>query len=62
MYAQLDLEVRCKRPKKREGHVIFINFGVKKFTLKITPKKKPLRFECYNLLDPMEGGAVIFGG
>jgi hypothetical protein len=54
--------VRCKRPKKREGHVIFINFGVKKFTLKITPKKKPLRFECYNLLDPMEGGAVIFGG
>jgi hypothetical protein len=40
MYAQLDLEVRCKDPKKREDHVIFINFGVKKFTLKNTPKKK----------------------
>jgi hypothetical protein len=40
MYAQLDLEVRCKRPKKREDHLIFINFGVKKFTLKNTPKKE----------------------
>jgi hypothetical protein len=40
MYAQLDLEVRCKRPKKKKDHVIFIDFGVKKFTLKITPKKK----------------------
>jgi hypothetical protein len=33
------LEVRCKRPKKREDHLIFINFGVKKFTLKNTPKE-----------------------
>jgi hypothetical protein len=33
------LEVRCKRLKKREDHLIFINFGVKKFTLKNTPKK-----------------------
>jgi hypothetical protein len=40
MYAQLDLEVRHKRPKKREDHLIFINFGVKKFTPKNTPKKK----------------------
>jgi hypothetical protein len=48
------LEVRCKRPKKREDHLIFINFGVKKFTLNNTPKKKTLTFECYNLLDPME--------
>jgi hypothetical protein len=32
--------VRCKRPKKREDHLIFINFGVKKFTLKNTPQKK----------------------
>jgi hypothetical protein len=32
--------VRCKRPKKREDHLIFIKFGVKKFTLKNTPKKK----------------------
>jgi hypothetical protein len=34
------LEVRCKRSKKREDHLIFINFGVKKFTLKNTPKKE----------------------
>jgi hypothetical protein len=26
-------------PKKREDLLIFINFGVKKFTLKNTPKK-----------------------
>jgi hypothetical protein len=52
----------AKDPKKREDHLIFINFGVKKFTLKNTPKKKTLTFECYNLLGPMEWGAVIFGG
>jgi hypothetical protein len=39
MRAQLDLEVRCKRPQKREDHLIFINFGVKKFIEKYTPKK-----------------------
>jgi hypothetical protein len=52
MYAQLDLEVRCKRPKKRENHPIFINFGVRKFIVKNTPKKRTLIFECYNFLDP----------
>jgi hypothetical protein len=41
MYAQLDLEV-TKDPKKRENHLIFINFGVKKFTLKNAPKKRKL--------------------
>jgi hypothetical protein len=40
MYAQLDLEVRCKRPKKKRRASNFINFGLKKFTLKNTPKKK----------------------
>jgi hypothetical protein len=40
MYAQLDLEVRAKDPKKKEDHLIFINFGVKKFILKNTPKNK----------------------
>jgi hypothetical protein len=43
MCAQLDLEVRCKTskdPKKREGHIIFINFEVKKFTIKNIQKKK----------------------
>jgi hypothetical protein len=33
----IDLEVRCKRPKKKKDHLIYINFGVKKFTLKNTP-------------------------
>jgi hypothetical protein len=54
MCAQLDLEVRCKRPKKREGHPVFINFGIKKFIVKSIQKKKKMMFEWYNLLDPME--------
>jgi hypothetical protein len=29
----------AKDPKKREDHLIFINFGVKKFILKNTQKK-----------------------
>jgi hypothetical protein len=40
MCVQLDLEVRCKRPKKREDHLVFINFGVKKFIVKNTHKKR----------------------
>jgi hypothetical protein len=40
MYAQLDLEVRCKRPKKKRRPPNFIDFGVKKFTLKNTQKKE----------------------
>jgi hypothetical protein len=40
MYAQLDLEVRCKTQKKTKDHQIFINFGVKKFTTKNTQKKE----------------------
>jgi hypothetical protein len=38
--SQLDLEVMCKRSKKREDHLIFINFRVKKFIIKNTQKKK----------------------
>jgi hypothetical protein len=30
----------AKDPKKREDYLIFINFGIKKFTLKNTPKKQ----------------------
>jgi hypothetical protein len=62
MYVQLGLEVKCKRPKKKEDHLIFINFGVKKFTLKNTQKNKTLMFECYNFLNPMEWRAAIFWG
>jgi hypothetical protein len=58
--AQLNLEVMCKRPKKREDYLIFVNFGVKKFIVKNTQKSKTLMFECYNLLAPMERGAAIF--
>jgi hypothetical protein len=29
-----------KTTKKKKDHLIFINFGVKKFTLKNTPQKK----------------------
>jgi hypothetical protein len=40
--------VRCKRPKKKKkNHLIFINFGVKKFTLKNTQKKKT--FESHGM-------------
>jgi hypothetical protein len=52
----------AKDLKKWKDHLIFIDFGVKKFTLKNTQKNKTLTFECYNLLDPMEWGALIFGG
>jgi hypothetical protein len=54
MCTQLDLEVMCKRPKKRKDHLIFINFGVKMFIVKKHPKNKTLMFECYNFIDPME--------
>jgi hypothetical protein len=30
----------AKDPKKREDYLIFINFGVKKYTIKNTQKKK----------------------
>jgi hypothetical protein len=30
----------AKDPKRRQDHLIFINFGVKKFTIKSTKKKK----------------------
>ena len=40
MCAQLDLEVMYKKiRRKKKDHLIFMNFGVKKFTLKKTFKK-----------------------
>jgi hypothetical protein len=54
MCAQLDLEVMCKKSKKGEEHLIIMNFGVKKFTIRNTQKKETLMFECYNLLGPKE--------
>jgi hypothetical protein len=44
-----------KTPKKEGYLIIFIDFGVNKFTIKAPKKKKKtLMFKCYNLLDPME--------
>jgi hypothetical protein len=37
----------AKDPKRREDHLIFNNFGVKKFSLKNTPKKK---LWCLNVI------------
>jgi hypothetical protein len=36
----LILKRDAKDSKKREDHLIFINFGIKKFTLKNTSKKQ----------------------
>jgi hypothetical protein len=44
----------AKDPKKREDHLIFINFGMKKFTLKNTPQKK--NFDVWMLLFPRSHG------
>jgi hypothetical protein len=40
--------------KIQKENLMFINFGVKKFTLKIPKNKKTLMLEYYNLLNPME--------
>jgi hypothetical protein len=43
---QVDLEVICKTSQtKKEDHLIFINFGVKNFTIKKAQKNKTLMFK-----------------
>jgi hypothetical protein len=54
MYAQLDLEVRWKRPKKERRSSNFHSFWSKEVHTRKHLQKKALTFECYNLLDPME--------
>ena len=39
MCAQFDLDVMCKRPKKKKDHLVFMVFGLKKFIVKKTSKK-----------------------
>jgi hypothetical protein len=39
MCTQLELEVMCKKPKKKEYHLIFKNNGVKKYNGKNTKKE-----------------------
>ena len=55
-------KVMRKSPQKKEDLIIFINFGIKKFIERNTQKINELMFECYNLLDLMERGALIFWG
>jgi hypothetical protein len=45
MYAQLDLEVMCKRPKKKKRPSKFHSFWNKEIHTKKHPKKKTLMFE-----------------
>jgi hypothetical protein len=40
MFAQVDLERRCKKPKKKRRQSNFHEFGVKKFIVKNTPRKQ----------------------
>jgi hypothetical protein len=44
----------AKDPKKRDDHLIFINFGVKKFTLRNT--QKLFFFDVWMLLSPSSHG------
>jgi hypothetical protein len=39
MIAQVDLEVMCKRSKKKEYHLIFINVGVRSSLGKIPQRE-----------------------
>jgi hypothetical protein len=56
MCVQLDLEVICKKPKKEGRLSNFEEFHPQKRP----SKKKALMFECYDLVDSMEKGAIIF--
>jgi hypothetical protein len=38
----------------QEKHLIFMNFGVKKFTLKNDQKENNIMFKRYNLVDPIK--------
>jgi hypothetical protein len=60
MRVQLDLDVMYKRLKIKKNHLIFFNFGLKKFTITNTPQKKAMMFEYYNLLDVLEDETIIF--
>ena len=46
-------------PQKKEGHLIFMNFEVKKFIIK-RPLKKNLMFEYYNVVHFIKQGIVFF--
>jgi hypothetical protein len=50
----------AKDPQKRKDHLIFINFGVKKFMP--PPKKIKIVFENHSLLYPMQWELVSLWG
>jgi hypothetical protein len=62
MCALSSLEVRCKRPKKKGDNKQFPQILESRSLVNKKPKflLKKFVFECYNLMDPMELGAVIF--
>jgi hypothetical protein len=63
MCIQLYLEVICKRPKKEGRSPNFYGFWSKEVHWKKGPQKKKILKVNHNyLVDPMEQGAVIFGG
>jgi hypothetical protein len=55
MCTQLDLQ---KTPKKEKDHLIFINLGIKKFTILKALKKEKCKH--YNLIGSMEQRVFIF--
>ena len=55
-------QVPCKRSKRKEIPSNYHEFWNEQVQSKKHPKKNTSMFECYNLLDPMEWGVVIFGG
>jgi hypothetical protein len=54
MYAQLDLEVMCKRPKNKGTPSNFHGLWSEEVHHKENLPKKTLMFERYNLMDLME--------
>jgi hypothetical protein len=57
IWKRLSKDANCKKE-----HLIFMNFGVKNFTMKSNQYLFSLMFERYNLMDAimMEQGAVTF--
>jgi hypothetical protein len=58
---QLHLEGVSKSAKEMERASNFYDFWMKNFNENNDPQKKIFMFECYNLINQMEWGAVYFG-
>jgi hypothetical protein len=62
IYGQLQLEVISKFLKQVRRTSNFHEFWSEELTLKNDPKKQNIMFKRYNLVDPMEWGAINFLG